>query len=88
MKKFIAILSLVALPLILSAQAKKPTLIVVPGDAWCAANGYMTEFNSQGKVTRVPDYERALVEDMSMSLPRSTNSWPTAVLLSRISRNR
>lgn len=66
MKKLIAILSLVALPMMLSAQAKKPTLIVVPGDAWCAANGYMTEFDNQGKVTRVPDYERALVEDMDL----------------------
>lgn len=66
MKKFITILALAALPLLLSAQAKKPTLLVVPGDAWCNANGYTVEFDNQGKITKVPDYERALQEDMDL----------------------
>ena len=25
------------------AQAKKPTIMVVPSDAWCNTEGYMTE---------------------------------------------
>lgn len=66
MKKLFAILTLVALPLLLGAQAKKPTLLVIPGEAWCNANGFMADFKTQGKTTRVPDYERALVEDMDL----------------------
>lgn len=44
------------------AQAKKPTIMVVPDDAWCTANGYIIETDNQGKTTRTPDYERALQE--------------------------
>lgn len=49
-----------------SAQAKKPTIMVVPDDAWCIANGYYVETDNQGRITRTPDYERALQEDMDL----------------------
>lgn len=49
-----------------SAQAKKPTIMVVPDDAWCTANGYMLETDEQGKKTRTPDYERALQENIDL----------------------
>lgn len=49
-----------------SAQAKKPTIMVVPSDAWCSANGYMVETENQGKVVRTPDYERALQENIDL----------------------
>lgn len=43
------------MPLALMAQAKRPTLMVIPADSWCQANGYMkTEHGKQ-----VADYERA-----------------------------
>ena len=29
-------------------QAKKPTLMVVPADNWCATNHYMDTFDDQG----------------------------------------
>lgn len=48
------------------SQAKKPTLMVVPDDAWCTANGYMVETENQGRVTRTPDYERALQENIDL----------------------
>lgn len=50
-----------------NAQAKKPTLMVVPGDAWCSANGYMIETDNQGRVLAVPDYEKALRENMDLA---------------------
>ncbi len=49
-----------------NAQAKKPTIMVVPDDAWCTANGYVIETENQGKVTRTPDYERALQENIDL----------------------
>lgn len=48
------------------AQAKKPTIMIVPDDAWCSANGYMIETENQGKITRTPNYERALQENIDL----------------------
>mgnify|MGYP003426599369 FL=1 len=30
------------------AQAKKPTIMVVPSDAWCKSKGYVTEIDNMG----------------------------------------
>lgn len=49
-----------------SAQAKKPTIMVVPAESWCVANGYMIETDNQGVVTQIPDYERALQENIDL----------------------
>lgn len=50
------------------SQAKKPTLMVVPDDVWCTANGYMVEYDNQGSVMRVPDYQRAVQENADLLL--------------------
>lgn len=42
------------------AQAKKPTIMVVPSDAWCIRNGFIQEFNDQGQIKRIPDYRAAM----------------------------
>lgn len=47
-------------------QAKKPTLMVIPGDTWCTQNGYMTSYDMQGRTVKVADYEKALQEDMDL----------------------
>ena len=52
--------------MMMSGQAKKPTIMVIPADAWCNANGYMMNFENQGRSTRIPDYERAVQEDMDL----------------------
>lgn len=44
-------------------QAKKPTLMVVPSDAWCNQNGYMLSFENQGSIVKIPDYKRAFQEN-------------------------
>lgn len=49
------------------AQAKKPTLMVVPGDTWCTANNYTISSENQGRTTVIPDYERALRENMDLN---------------------
>lgn len=49
------------------AQAKKPTLMVVPGDNWCVANNYTIKSDNQGRTTVTPDYERALRENMDLN---------------------
>ncbi len=50
------------------AQAKKPTLMVVPSDVWCSTNGYMTEYDNQGNIMNVPDYQTALQTNMDLKL--------------------
>ena len=69
-KYIFSALSAVILVLISSqtanGQAKKPTLMVVPDDAWCSANGYMIETDNQGRTMRTPDYERAVQENIDL----------------------
>lgn len=40
--------------------------MVIPADVWCTANGYMMEFENQGVTSRIPDYHRAVQEDMDL----------------------
>lgn len=68
MKKclFVILISL-SIPFAFS-QAKKPTIMVVPSDVWCNTNGYMIEFDNQGRKVKVPDYKRALQENADLLL--------------------
>lgn len=66
MKKTLLIFSLCVCATMLLGQAKKPTLMVVPGDAWCVANGYMNKFDNQGTEELVPDYKKALQSNMDL----------------------
>lgn len=49
-------------------QAKKPTIMVVPSDAWCIKNGYFLEFDNQGTKEKIPDYKRAFQENTDVLL--------------------
>ena len=49
-------------------QAKKPTLMVVPSDAWCYQKGYMVDYDNQGVVKKIPDYSSALITNMELKL--------------------
>jgi len=53
---------------LVAQKAKKPTLMVVPSDAWCLQNGYVQTFDNQGIVTKVPDYKKALQENTDLLL--------------------
>lgn len=45
------------------SQAKKPTLMVVPSDAWCKEHGFEQTFDNQGTPEQIPDYKAALSSD-------------------------
>jgi len=60
MKKFILFTLTLALTVALFGQAKKPTIMVVPSDNWCIQNGYVQEFDNQGRNTIVSDYRKAI----------------------------
>ena len=49
-------------------QAKKPTLMVIPSDVWCNQNGYVMDYEDQGRVKRIPDYSTALQTNMDLKL--------------------
>ena len=66
------IFSIIACGLLIAAtafgQAKKPTIMVVPSEAWCNLNGYMMEFDDMGTKLKLPDYHAALQNDMDLKL--------------------
>ncbi len=69
MKKILSALFLLALGTgIAFSQAKKPTLMVVPSDAWCNTNGYMMEFDNQGTTVKIPNYKKAFQENPDLLL--------------------
>ena len=74
MKKLNRILALTSLFCLLFcaqttfAQAKKPTIMVVPSDVWCNQNGYMKSFSNQGETVKVPDYKKAFQENADLLL--------------------
>jgi hypothetical protein len=45
------------------AQAKKPTLMILPSDNWCLQRYFITEFDNQGSKLKVPNYKQAFQED-------------------------
>lgn len=48
------------------AQAKKPTLMILPSDNWCEQRYFMTEFDNQGTKQKVPNYKQAFQEDTEL----------------------
>lgn len=60
MKRLYFLLMGLVVSISLLAQAKKPTLMVVPADNWCVKNSFMDQFDDQGTTVDVPNYKRAL----------------------------
>lgn len=48
-------------------QAKKPTLMVVPSDAWCKEHGYEQSFDNQGIIEQIPDYQAAVSSNKELN---------------------
>ena len=64
MKRTLAIAALLlGVQLLGWSQAKKPTIMVVPADAFCERNGYVQQLEAMGSVTSSPDYSRAMKEN-------------------------
>ena len=68
MKRSVLAIILLCFVLGLSAQEKKPTIMVLPSDVWCNQHGYMTTYDNQGTTQRVPDYKAALQSDADLLL--------------------
>jgi len=49
------------------SQAKKPTLMIVPSDAWCINQGYYIDFENQGSIIRVPDYKKVFQQNIEVN---------------------
>ncbi len=49
----IIVLSMFASTNVVFAQAKKPTLMILPSDNWCEQRYFMTEFDNQGTKQKV-----------------------------------
>ncbi|MAZ27487.1 MAG: hypothetical protein CL868_10480 [Cytophagaceae bacterium] len=67
MKKIIYI-AILLLCQVTMGQAKKPTLMVVPSDAWCVQHGFTMQFDDQGILTTIPDYKAAFQNDTNLLL--------------------
>lgn len=60
MRRLFLTICLSAFTLGAMAQAKKPSLMVLPADTWCTKNGYMEAFDNQGSTELIPNYKIAL----------------------------
>lgn len=69
MKRFLLLIFFTTISInILMAQAKKPTVMVVPGDNWCKINGFMMEFDNQGTKQLIPNYKKAFQDNTELLL--------------------
>ncbi|MDE5560252.1 MAG: hypothetical protein K2J00_00365 [Bacteroidaceae bacterium] len=66
-KTFLIILFVAMCSVEAMAQAKKPTLMVVPSDAWCKEHGYEQKFDNQGFTELLPDYKAAVATDKQLN---------------------
>ncbi len=64
MRKLFSLMFFLALSVSLLAQAKKPTIMVVPSDAYCSRHGYTTEWiDENGNKNVVPDISNLFKQD-------------------------
>ncbi len=65
-KKFLSIVYCLLVSLILNAQVKKPTLMILPSDNWCIQRYFYKEINNQGNIIKIPDYKMVFQEDQEI----------------------
>ncbi|MDR0687939.1 MAG: DUF6175 family protein [Prevotellaceae bacterium] len=68
MKKIVLSIAAISLSLAVLAQAKKPTIMVVPSDVYCISNGYSQQFVASGVEQTLPDYKKMMQSDRNMRL--------------------
>lgn len=71
MKPFLLILFFLGASTALYAQAKRPTIMVVPSDFFCIQHGYVMKFDDQGTERKLPDYRMALQRNSDLLLVTS-----------------
>lgn len=45
---------------------KKPTLMILPSDNWCTQRYFTMEYDNQGTIERLPNYQQAFQEDIEL----------------------
>ncbi len=60
---FLLLIAYLSISTAFFAQAKKPTLMILPSDNWCEQRIFMTTFDNQGTKQKVPNYKQAFQED-------------------------
>ncbi len=68
MKKIFNLLLILLFSSSMSAQIKKPTIMVVPSDVWCIQNNYLISFDNNETNEQLPDYSKALQTDANLLL--------------------
>ncbi|MCQ2351541.1 MAG: DUF6175 family protein [Paludibacteraceae bacterium] len=68
MKRIVILFSVLLAAQIAFSQAKKPTIMVVPSDAWCNENGFVTEYDNQGTMVIIPEYKKAFQSSMDLQM--------------------
>lgn len=63
MKRIFLMCVLFLSTLMVIAQVKQPSIMVIPSDVWCTTNGYVTEYDNQGVKQILPSYRLALQSD-------------------------
>ena len=66
MRKVIALLVFLSGALSISAQVKKPTLMILPSDNWCTQRYFTTTYQDIGGTVTVPDYQLAFRQDTEL----------------------
>lgn len=66
-KIFMSFILLTIVAMSAMGQAKKPTLMVVPSDAWCKEHGYEQTFDNQGTTEQIPDYKAAVSSNKELN---------------------
>lgn len=67
MKRFnLTLIGVLCIVMSALAQAKKPTIMVVPSDVWCISNGFVMEFDNQGQTVKIPNYKQAFQENTDL----------------------
>lgn len=70
MKRIYIIFTAMLLSIVTSIMAQKamtpPHVMVVPDMIYCKSHGFIQQFNNNGLMETVPDYEKALTEDPSL----------------------
>ncbi len=68
MKRVLSMIILTLISVTIFAQAKKPTIMIVPSDQYCISRGYKMEFQSMGAKQTLPDYKAAMQQDANLRL--------------------
>lgn len=66
MKKIVSIIFLFLSLSLFAQQAKKPTIMILPSDNWCATRYFTKTYNNQDETVYYSDYRRAFLEDSEL----------------------